>query len=348
MAGRRGRMWLAAGALVALLPGCGTPNGQDPTQPAGPAGAEHGAVTSADPGAASSGEPGAVTVSDPDRPPAFRVKGAGDWLVVEPWSWCWGNSCADGMPPDPLPDLGTVDGPVAVELLPGSELWASWRAPGEPCGTSLELAPVVADGVVQVAPAGGAGTWQLDLFSRPPGGGDLVGSVQVTTDRDWPVPEPRLALESFFEDDGQIVQYGPIRVVASRLPGDAEAAGLAGTLEVVAADGTTSGVDLELRTPDGEGCAGVGEAVLVEVGRARGPSQYEVGSRFGPPPYALTVEVAYDGRQHRAEAVWPDDVDDESSMIPLQVDPPIQRAEPQDFTPTTPPVPVPTSAPESP
>lgn len=325
--------WLAPALLPALvLVGCG--QGTSPEEPA-PAGQQPATAQQPDLGAEGEGP----AADDLERPPPIRVKGAGDWIEIAPWSWCYRNGCADGMPPDPLPDLGTYDGPILVDLPAGWQLSPTWRTPHEPCGTQLSTGWLTAgDGPVTVPRAGGAGTWQLDLFARPAEGGDVTASVQVTTSTDAPVPAPELHLTSFFDHDGEIVQYGPVELAVRYLAHDLSVADLSGELEVVASDGQRSTIDLQLVPPDGEGCDTVGSAVLTESGEPRRVSEVRVGDRLGPPPYDLTVVLDLAGTTHRttAPARWPDDVDDENSAILLQVEPPLPQADPGDFTPTSP------------
>ena len=337
MLGRSGMRCLAPGVCALLLAACGSVQA-----PPGDAAGEPSSGSAPDPVAATSSAPpgpaGQAPTTEapgtfsPDDPPTVLVGAGGRWLELDAWTWCLADGCADGMPPDPLPDLGTVDGPVLVDLPEGSQLFASWRSPGDPCGVSIDLPPVVAGpDPVEVLPAGAAGTWQLDVFSRPPGGGDLIASAQVTTTADSPVPDPGLRLTSFFDHDGRVVQYGPVELRAARLAQEAAETGLTAALEVVAADGTTSTIDLEQVDP--EGCAAPGSALLRQAGRGQGIGEVEVGDELGPPPYALTLTLTYDGAGHVATATWPDDVDDENSAILLRLEPGLPAAEASTFGP---------------
>lgn len=275
-----------------------------------------------------------------DEPPSLRVRGAGDWIEVRPFSWCWGNACADGMPPDPLPDLGAVSAstPVLVDLPKGWELWPSWDAMGQECGTRISLEPIVAGTEpVVVPPAGAAGTWGLELFARPPGGGDVIGAVQATMDTDAPVPPPELRLTSFFDHDGTIVRYGPVELRVRYLAVETRDRDLDATLTVESADGRLTTIDLAgAEAGPGDGCVLPGEALLLQEGEGGQPAEVVVEDEIGRPPYRLTVEVRSDGVAHVAEATWPTDVDEEDSAIRLELEPPLPTADPRDLAPDTP------------
>lgn len=303
------RVTAAASLCALLLAGCGT--------------------ASAPPAGTSSPETGRTDPGGLARPADLRVRGGDGWVDVAPHTWCLGDGCVDGVLPDPLPELGTTDGPVLLDIPAGWTVFQTWSPVGADCGPGLAGPTVTSDGSpVELEPLGAAGDWQLDLFVRPAGGGDAVAAVQVTTTVDHPLPEPELRLTSFFDHDGQVVQYGPVELDGAYLPPDLLDDGApVATLTVRSADGRTSTIDLA-PSDRVEDCEEPGRLFLREPGRGTGPSEHAVGEDLGAPPYDLTLELRLAGTTHTGHATWPDDVDDEDSAIHLEVRPALPRPEP--------------------
>lgn len=272
-----------------------------------------------------------------ERPPDLRVKAADGWVDVSPHTWCWGNGCVDGVPPDPLPDLGTADAPLLLEVPAGWQVLHSWSPVGTDCGPQLRGTTVTGAGApVELEPLGAAGEWQLDVMVRPPEGGDVVAAMGLTTSQDHPLPEPELRLTSFFDHDGTVVQYGPLELAGSYLPPallDAGPDGTKAVLTVRSADGRTSTIDLHPATRPDDACQEPSTVLLRERGRGQGSSEHAVEDDLGEPPYQLTLELHLAGASYTGTATWPDDVDEEDSTIRPEMTPKLPRPEPGDLSP---------------
>jgi hypothetical protein len=118
-------------------------------------------------------------------PPPVLVDSGARSLEVDPYTTCWtaGSSgyCADGVPPDPLPDLGRVTGPVSVTFaVDGWDLMASAHLVGSGHRTSIDLAlDEVSEQTWSMRTDVPGGTYEVSLSGRGPQG-DIAAAFQLT------------------------------------------------------------------------------------------------------------------------------------------------------------------------
>ena len=110
-------------------------------------------------------------------PPSIHVRSDGEELVLDPWSYCWTEGtmsvCADGVPPDPLPDVGSPDEIEVAFDVPGWYFTATAVATGQTCGRA-QTVELEATGPTthRLRPVGAAGDYRIELTGR---GGPVVG-----------------------------------------------------------------------------------------------------------------------------------------------------------------------------
>ena len=231
----------------------------------------------------------------PEAPPPVTVTTSEGSIALEPWTYCYGNGCADGMPPEHPPHVGD-DREVVVEYpLPGWSFQASFSPAGERCGR-VQTVPLeeTQDGAFVLRPAGYAGDYEVTLTGR--GDGDLFVTFRWTTPVDGPLPEPRARAAILADNDGNVDSYGVEIHVSNlaRTPRRAHA-----TVTVESRDGN---------------------ALTFEATRARtrclpegtvywdGPdSEGLEAAKLGDGPFRYTVALTLDGARHVATATWPDD-----------------------------------------
>jgi len=153
-----------------------------------------------DPTTATSSPTGTPTT--PPGPPDWNGKGAPPIFVhtddgqtrVKPWTYCYGGTCADGMPMAPF--ATAPDGTVAQFSFPFTdwEFEATFTRMSEAddgCARVLSV-PVEHQGghVYAVPAAGDPGTYRVDVFGRAPQGGDVMASFEWTTTEAGIFPEP--------------------------------------------------------------------------------------------------------------------------------------------------------------
>ena len=230
-----------------------------------------------------------------DTPPPVTVLSGDRSIDLTAWTYCFGNICADGMPPADPPDVGSPQ-EVAVEF-PLSE-WsftASFVPSGRECGR-IQEAPLTqtGDGSFVLAPIGHADTYDVTLFGR--GDGDLFVTFRWTTPIDGPLPQPQARMAVLAGHDGRIDSYGVELEVSNlaRTPEEAEA------IVTVRAE--------------------TGEEITFDATRARsrcwpdgtvywdGPDQRGLdAAALGEGPFTYEVELVLDGVRHVATASWPAD-----------------------------------------
>jgi hypothetical protein len=229
-------------------------------------------------------------------PPRVTVRFGRDHVALPAFSYCYGNICADGMPPASPPDVGS---PAEVEVdfpIAGWTFDATFVPAGERCGRAQTL-PVrqEGDGPLVLRPAGFAGTYDVTLFGR--GDGDLVTVFRWSTPTDGPLPRPESRLAVLADHDGEVDSYG-VELDVSNLAATPERA--EATITVTAADGAE---------------------LTFDAARSSGPCRPEgsvywdgpdreglAAARLGPAPFAYRVVLLLDGVRHEANARWPADV----------------------------------------
>lgn len=246
-------------------------------------------------------------------PPSVAVRGGGDAVELQPWTWCWTSGCADGAPPQDPVDLGRSEELVLSFPEGGWEFEAAFSPAGQPCGR-VQNAPVeqVAEGEYRVVPAGPAGTYNVDLFGRGPQG-DVVVTVQWTTVTDGPMPIPAASLAVLADNDGTVDSYGVDLLLddLAATPQQAKA-----TIDVTSAEGRSLMVDAAQLQGDCQEDGWVLFNGTIEQGRQ--------AAALGTAPFTYDVDLVLDGQRYAATATWPDDVlEDSGSAVALVFDPPL-------------------------
>ena len=254
---------------------------------------------------------------DLDRPPDIVVRGGGEALTLRPYTFCWGNGCADGMPPDPLPDIGAQP-ELTVEFL--EEDWtftASFQRAGDPCARTQTVELDRASSTRHLLPpAGLAGTYDVGLFGRGPGG-DVAAEFRWTTGSDGEPPAPEALISVLAGHDGEVDSYGVEMSVSNlaRSPDRARA-----TVTVTAAGGGSLTFTPTPANPAPDGCGAVEGLLSWDGPDSRG----QEATRLGEPPFTYTVDLVLDGVGYRATATWPDDViPDYEPYVSLAFTPPL-------------------------
>jgi hypothetical protein len=236
--------------------------------------------------------------TDSDTPPDVVVVGGRNELSLRPWTYCFGNTCADGFPPSPPPDIGS---PAEVEIrfpLPDWDFSAIFQAAGSPCARrqSVQLersGPTTA----RLRPVGRAGSYDVTLAGR--GNGDLFVSFRWTTPRAGPMPVPEARLALVADHDGAVDSYGV-------------------ELEVVNLAASPSSVDASITATASNGRSlsfAPSLPATPACGRTEGSIYWDgpderglAAAALGPAPFTYHVELVLDGVRHVADAAWPDDV----------------------------------------
>lgn len=231
-------------------------------------------------------------------PPQLTVHGAGPPVTLSPFSYCWGDTCADGAPREPLPDAGRAD-QLRVELSEiGLTFTAELRQSGRPCARTHTVRLGETATHFTIWPAGPAGTYDVNLFADGGPGRSVSYAFRWTTTRNgvWPIPAASAAVVA---DNHGAVEGSEVEVGLENLaktPGSA-----AGSLTVTSADGRRTAIRLTRLSPS-EGCLSDGSV------RFRGTTAD--GSRAaasGSPPFRYDVTLVLDGRTYRGTGTWPDD-----------------------------------------
>ncbi len=121
----------------------------------------------------------------PASPPPVLLASGSQTLEVDPYTTCWSSGsstyCADGIPPDPLPDLGRVSGPVAARFeVDDWDLQASADLVGDGRGRHIDL-PMdqVSEQTWSIGTDVPGGTYEIWLSGRGPQG-DIAMAFQLT------------------------------------------------------------------------------------------------------------------------------------------------------------------------
>jgi hypothetical protein len=286
--------WARAAAVVALtasgVVACGeatdpTPDSAKPVEPANP------------------GHPF-------DPPPAMRLHYGDESIALRPWTYCYVTTCADGVPPNNLPDIGSPEQLVVEFPVEGWRLSADFEAAGVRCSRifSTQL-DEIQPGRFLLTPAGYADEYDVTLTGRGPGG-DAFTSFRWATPYDGPLPSPSAHLGIVTRIDGTVDSYGvEMWVEQLRSPLDQVDA----TITVTAADGESMTFAPRLS----DGCRADGD-LSWDSPKAQGKE----AAKLGPPPLTYDVSLVLNGQTHHASATWPDDVFDSfHGYVPLDFSP---------------------------
>lgn len=281
---------LGLGVLaVALLTACGDATPDDdgaPTTSAEPAGGVEARQAGGD--------------GELEAPPNIVVSAGENTLDLPPYTYCWGNGCADGAPPEQLPDIGAQDELIVEFPVPDWEFTASFRRADDACARNqiLELERL-SPTTFRLPPAGFAGAYDIDLGGRGDGG-DVFTAFRWTTLGDGELPIPQASLAVLADHDGKVDSYGVEFSVTNlaKTPNKVEA-----TITVTAAGGESLTFEPTLASLAPEGCQAV-EGQLFWDGPA---DEGLAAADLGDGPFTYTVELTLDGVRHTATATWPDD-----------------------------------------
>lgn len=245
----------------------------------------------------STSESDLAVASEPEPPPPVAVRFGDRSIELEPWTYCYGNGCSDGMPPTDPPDVGSPDEVVVEYPLTDWSFTASFRPADDECGRVQEGVALdrQGDGTHVLSPAGYADTYDVTLFGQ--GNGDLFVSFRWTTPNDGPLPTPAARLAVLADHDGRVDSYG-VELELTHLAATPAAA--AATITVRAADGRALTFEATRAAVD---CLPVGTVYW------DGPDdQGLAAAALGEGPFTYEVSVVLDGVHYTARAAWPDDV----------------------------------------
>lgn len=301
---RTGWRPLLVGMTVVLLAGCGSDlatTGADDPLPA-PAGGTTPATT------VSAGQP----ATGLDSPPPFRIRYDDKELVLHPFTFCFDNGCADGMPLD-VPSVGSPDELRVFVPVEGWALDVAMTSGTGRCGrVQSARTTTTGDGWFVVRPVGAAGDKRVELFASGDGG-DMVAEITWRTTQDGPLPRPTSVMSVIADHDGRPDSYG-VELSLSNLPVTPEK--VTAQITVTAGNGRSLTFDAQRSDQD---CLPEGTVAFDgpdEDGRA--------ASELGDFPFRYDVEVTLDGTTHRATATYPaDQIEGNEPNVRLRFDPPL-------------------------
>jgi hypothetical protein len=217
---------------------------------------------------------------------------------LKPWTACYGNGCYDGSPPADLHDVGRTD---AVEFSFGRVGWtfdATFRESGVSCSRQITV-PItkVSRKRFRVVPAGNAGTWDVDIFGRGPGG-DVITTFRWTTERSGAFPDAvASSLAVLADHDGKLDSYGVELGISdlARRPKTASA-----EVMVIADNGDQ--VSIDLGPMPKEDCYSAGHIYWTKPASAGRPATALPGARF-----TYVVRLTLDGVTYTGRGLWPAD-----------------------------------------
>ena len=230
-----------------------------------------------------------------EAPPPVTIRYGDKAAELHAWTYCYGNGCADGAPPEDPIDVGSPDEVVIEFPLDDWSFGATFTPSNDRCGRNIDArAESLGDGRFVLHPAGYADSYDVTLFGR--GDGDLFVTFRWTTPTDGPLPVPKARLAVLADHDGRLDSYG-VELEITNLERDPKKA--SATITVEAANGRSVSFDAKRsRTrcwPEGtlywDGPDDEGLAVAA----------------LGECPCTYLVELELDGEHYRARAEWPRD-----------------------------------------
>lgn len=260
-----------------------------------------------------------VTVTEPDfadpAPVVLRLAG-GSTHRLNPWTWCLGNGCADGVPPENPFSVGTSKHVDFTFGIPDFEFTATFRRPTNPedgrTGRTVEgRVEKIGEHTFRVWPGGPAGTWHVDLFGR--GAGDVSTTFAWTTTSTGALPsEADGSVAVLADTDGELDSYG-IELFLDDL--DPVAPEARAVVEVTSDNGRSVTLDLgrPLRAYEPGAVSWIRGEALGDRAVALGGSSFT---------YVVTVEL--DGTTYTGRGRWPEQTNDEiTPHVPLVWTPPL-------------------------
>lgn len=255
--------------------------------------------------------------TDVEGPPDVIVRGGGTKVELQPYTFCWGDVCADGTEPDPPPDVGS---PAELEVEFPEPDWgfsARFKRAGDLCARSqvAEL-EALSPTTHRLVPHGAAGSYDVNLSGRG-ASGDLFALFRWTTRVDGPLPEPEAWLSVLADHDG-LVYHSGVELRVTNLASSPDQA----TAHVTVTSAGGEQLTFEPTQSSGvpEGCDAIEGSLSWRSPEADG----ERAPALGEPPFDYTVDLELDGRSYVGTATWPDDEHpDRAPAVPLTFEPPL-------------------------
>lgn len=310
---------LTLGALALVLAACGD------------APADDGDVTSPEPSAVADEQDPQEPVPDHDSPPDVVIR-AGDDVVAElsPYTFGWTTSqgtgsatlFADGVPPDPLPDIGTHPELVVEFPEDGWEFTAGFTRVDDPCARTpvIELERL-SPTTFALPPVGAPGTYDVGLSGRGDSSSVAI-RFQWTTTTEGELPPPEAFLDILYGDADTVESFGVVLAITdlAETPEQASA-----TITVTAAGGESLSFEPTLSRDAPEGCSSQDGELFWDGTTEQGLE----AARLGDAPFTYTVDLVLDGRTYQGTGTWPEDVvEGKGAAVALTFDPPLPAASP--------------------
>lgn len=229
---------------------------------------------------------------------------------MAPTAYCWSGEvsavCVDGIPADPLPDVGR-SGELEVSFpAPGWRFTATLVEAGPVCGRSqrVEL-EATGQGTHRLSPRGQAGTYDVHLFGRAGEGasnrGDISATFRWRTTHDAPTVPPSATASIVSGDPGGLRSHGA-EVSIQGLPSTPPPGWITARAVVTSSSGASLPIELEQNpSSDCRFGGGLYFTAAEELGRR--------AAALGPAPFRYDVTVVIDSIPYRGTGSWPDDVD---------------------------------------
>jgi hypothetical protein len=258
-------------------------------------------------------------VLDLERPPNIVVHAADNVLDLKPYTFCWKSGCADGVPPDPPPDIGGPAGVLIEFPVEGWTFTAEFQKAGDPCArTQSVVLERAATTTHTLRPVGYAGTYDVTVSGR--GDGDVFAVFRWTTPTDGPLPVPEARLAVLADHDGAVDSYGVELSIVNLARSPAEATA---SVTVTAANGEALTFDAAHEPSQdlgAEGCRKIEGSLFWDAPDDQGVQ----AAQLGPAPFSYDVVLILDGVRYEATARWPDDqIPDNEPSVALNFQPPL-------------------------
>lgn len=222
-------------------------------------------------------------------PPTLRVTGAGSAVTLEPWSYCWVNACADGVPPEQVPDVGRAE---RVEVAT-SESGLRFTASGEECPRVQPVALGTQANAFPMWPAGPAGTYDVELSAEGGEGRSASYAFRWTTTRAGVAPTPTASVVVLAED-GDAIGTSGVELSVENLRTTPRRA--LASVVVTSAEGVRTSIKLE--RPRGLGDCEPAGSIRFHAARSEALPVLASGSE----PFRYEVLLVLDGRSYRSSA----------------------------------------------
>ena len=246
--------------------------------------------------AVASGTPSTTTTGS-DRPPNLVVTSGAERLEIEPWTYCWTSGtqavCADGMPPDPLPEFESpvtelsieypIDWPMTTTFYPGDAEYCDGQI-------VIRLKP----GGDSFLPPVPSGRHRVEVFAQGEGGDGIWSlAFETTTYTDPPPPHAEVY---WYQDIDESDPGVSIEVNVANIATQPDQA----TMSAVVTDASGVTSEFSLDTTSDPSCWTGGLHGFADPGATAIPG--------GDAPYDIGIGIETDGETWMVEPVrWPDE-----------------------------------------